>query len=45
MRINGATRTGTMIHVQERMEAAMTSHVAVEALLTRVRDWWRGRMN
>jgi hypothetical protein len=41
MRINGATRTGTMIHVQEWMEAAMTSHVAVEALLTRVRDWWR----
>ena len=41
MRINGATRTGTMIHVQERMEAAMTSHVAVEALLTGVRDWWR----
>ena len=41
MRINGATRTGTIIHVQEWMEAAMTSHVAVEALLTRVRDWWR----
>jgi len=41
MRINGATGMGTMIHVQERMEAAMSSHVAVEVLLTRVRDWWR----
>jgi hypothetical protein len=37
----GAAGREIMLRVQERMEAAMTSHVAVEALLTRVRDWWR----
>ena len=41
MLINGAIGTGTMLRLLKWMEAAMTSHVGVETLLTRVRDWWR----